>query len=284
MTFETPRPVEAIVAVVVGELRLVAGERDTTVVEVRPSDVTNKEDVQAAERTSVDCSGDRLTIAAPRARSWISRSGGGSIDVRVELPAGSSVRASGATADLACEGPLRDVWVKNGVGQVRVERAEALSVKSGAGDIEIGSVGGKADVSTGSGDIRVGELGGAAVVRNSNGDTWIGSAGAALRLNAANGNLAVGRSAADVVAKAANGDVRVSEVAAGTVVLETSVGDVEVGIPLGTAAYLDVNATAGRIDNLLEPGAAPAPKAQRVEVRARTALGNIVIRRPEEAR
>ena len=61
-------------------------------------------------------------------------------------------------------------------------------------------------------------------------------------------------------------------------------GDVEVGIPAGTAAWLDVNAAAGRIDNLLEAGEAPEKSTDRVEVRARTALGNIVIRRPEEAR
>jgi hypothetical protein len=284
MTFQTPRPVLATIALAVGELRLVASERDTTTVEVRPSDPSNREDVQAAEKTRVDCSGDRLQVTAPRTRSWISRGAGGSIDVAIELPAGSSVRATGAMVDFTCEGPLDDCWVKNGIGQVRVERAEKLSIKSGAGDIEVGRVAGVAELATGSGDVRAAELAGSAVVKNSNGDTWVGVAGASLRLSGANGGLAVGQANADVVAKAANGDVRVGEIAAGTVVLETAVGDVEVGIPDGMAAYLDVSASAGRIDNLLEIGTAPEKSAQRVEVRARTALGNIVIRRPEEAR
>jgi hypothetical protein len=261
MTFQTPRPILATIALAVGELRLVASERDTTTVEVRPSDPSNQE-----------------------TRSWISRGGGGSIEVAIELPAGSSVRATGQMADLTCEGPLDDCWVKNGLGQVRVEQAEKLSIKSGAGDIEVGRVAGVTEIGTGSGDVRVGELAGSAVVKNSNGDTWVGVAGASLRLNGANGNLTVAKAHTDVVAKAANGDVRVGEIVAGAVVLETSVGDVEVGIPAGTAAYLDVNASAGRIDNLLEEGPAPEKSAQRVEVRARTALGNIVIRRPEEAR
>ena len=284
MTFETPRPVLATIGLVVGELRLVAGERDTTTVEVRPTDPSNHEDVQAAEKTRVECSGDRLQVTAPRTRNWISRSSGGSIDVAIELPAGSSVRATGAMADFTCEGPLGDCWVKNGIGQVRIEQAEKLSVKSGAGDIEVGRVAGVAELATGSGDVRAGELAGSAVVKNSNGDTWVGVAGASLRLNAANGNLAVALAHADVVAKAANGDVRLGEIVTGTVVLETAVGDVEVGIPAGTAAWLDVNAAAGRIDNLLEAGEAPEKSTNRVEVRARTALGNIVIRRPEEAR
>ena len=198
----------ATIGLVVGELRLVAGERDTTTVEVRPTDPSNQEDVQAAEKTRVECSADRLQVTAPRTRNWISRSSGGSIDVVIELPAGSSVRATGAMADFTCEGPLGDCWVKNGIGQVRIEQAEKLSVKSGAGDIEIGRVAGVAELATGSGDVRAGELAGSAVVKNSNGDTWVGVAGSSLRLNAANGNLAVALAHADVVAKAANGDVR----------------------------------------------------------------------------
>ena len=74
------------------------------------------------------------------------------------------------------------------------------------------------------------------MIKNSNGDTWVGVAGGELRLNAANGNIAVDRAERDVVAKAANGDVRLGEVGAAAVVLETAVGDVEVGIPEGTAA------------------------------------------------
>jgi hypothetical protein len=284
MTFQTPRPVLATIGLTVGELRLVASERDTTTVEVRPSDPSNQEDVTVAEKTRVECSGERLQVTTPRSRSWIGRGGGGSVEIAVELPAGSSVRFTGGMADVTCEGPLDDGWFKNGIGQIRVEQAEKLSVKSGAGDIEVGRVAGVAELGTGSGDVRAGELAGSAVVKNSNGDTWVGVAGSSLRLSGANGSLAVARAEADVVAKAANGDVRVGEIVAGTVVLETAVGDVEVGIPDGTAAYLDVSASAGRIDNLLEIGTAPDKSAPRVEVRARTALGNIVIRRPEEAR
>jgi hypothetical protein len=284
MTFQTPRPVLATIGLAVGSLRLVAGERETTTVEVRPTDPADHEDVTVAEKTRVECSGDRLEVTTPRTRSWISRGAGGSVDIVIELPAGSSVRASLQMVDITCDGPLDDCRIKNGIGQVRVAQAEQLTVKSGAGDIEVGRVAGTAELGTGAGDVRAAELAGSAVVKNSNGDTWVGVAGGSLRLKGANGNLAIGHARADVVAKAANGDVRLGHVGAGAVVLETAVGDVEVGIPAGTAAWVDVNASAGRIDNLLEEGTAPEPSAPRVEVRARTALGNIVIRRPEEAR
>ena len=284
MMFDTPRPVSATIGLVIGELRLTASERDTTEVEVRPSDASNKEDVHAAERTRVECAGGRLTVTAPRARSWSPRSTGGSIEVTVALPEGSSVQASGQLADFACEGPLGDCRIKNGIGQIRVEQAGKLNVKSGAGDIDVEHVAGHAEIATGSGDVRAGVLDSSAVIKNSNGDTWVGVAGGELRLSAANGNLAVDHARGNLVAKAANGDVRVGEIVRGTVVLETSVGDVEVGIAEGAAAWLDVNATAGRVENLLDAADAPGKSAETVEVRARTALGNIVIRRPREAR
>jgi len=124
------------------------------------------------------------------------------------------------------------------------------------------------------------QLGDSAVIKNSNGDTWVGVAGGDLRLNAANGDIAVEESRASVVAKSANGDVRLGEVARGTVVLETKLGDLEVGIREGTAAWLDVSATAGKVHNALDAADAPEPSAETVEVRARTSFGDVVIRRP----
>ena len=82
------------------------------------------------------------------------------------------------------------------------------------------------------------------------------------------------------MAKSANGDVRLGEAVRGSVVLETKLGDLEVGIPEGTAAWLDVRATAGRVHNALEAADAPEATAETVEVRARTAVGDILIKRP----
>jgi hypothetical protein len=58
----------------------------------------------------------------------------------------------------------------------------------------------------------------------------------------------------------------VGVVARDAIALETRLGDLEVGIPEGTAAGLDVHARAGRVINRLEPGQAPgdaAPKRSR---------------------
>jgi hypothetical protein len=279
-TFDTPGPITATIDVVVGAVRISAADRDATVVEARPTDSSNAEDVKAAEQTRAEYANGHLLIRAPKVRSWLPRARGGSVDVTIQLPAGSDVRGAGQLTDFDCEGPLGDCRLRTGLGQIRVDQADALSLKTGIGDISVDHATGHADVTTGSGDVRVRELDAGAVIKSSNGDTWVGEAGGDLRIKAANGSIAVDLARATVGAKSANGDVRLGEAVRDSVVLETHLGDVEVGIRDGTAAWLDVRAAAGRVLNALETAEAPEPSAETVQVRARTSAGNVVIRRP----
>jgi DUF4097 and DUF4098 domain-containing protein YvlB len=279
-TFDTPEPITATIDLGLGDLRITAGDRGDTVVDVRPSNPSNDEDVKAAEQTRVEYAGGQLLVKAPKLRQWVSRSGGGSIDVTIELPAGSSVHGALASSDCQTEGRLGDCRIKTGLGRIRLDEAGTLNVKSGAGDISVEGATGHAEVTAGTGDIRLRELGASAVIKNSNGDTWIGTASSDLRVKAANGSITVDVAQANVVAKSANGDVRLGDVVRGSIVLETALGDLEVGIREGTAAWLDVNATAGKVYNSLDAAAAPEPSTETVEVRARTSVGTITIRRP----
>jgi DUF4097 and DUF4098 domain-containing protein YvlB len=278
-TFETPEPIIAVVDVVVADVRITAGDGATTVVDVKPTDESNPEDVKMAAQTRVELSSRTLTVKTPKLRSWSLRSDGGSIDVTIELPAGSQLQATGQMADFHADGPLGDTRVKTGVGRVELAAVGTLNLKSGAGDIGVSRAAGHAEIATGTGDVRVGELAATGVIKNSNGATWVGVAGGDLRVNAANGAISVDVAQATVVAKSSNGDVRVGEVVSGEAVLETTAGDVEIGIREGTAAWLDVNARAGRVHNGLEAADAPGASDEQVEVRARTAIGDIAIRR-----
>jgi hypothetical protein len=62
-------------------------------------------------------------------------------------------------------------------------------------------------------------------------------------------------------------------------VLETPAGEVEVGVRDGTAAWLDVVTRFGAVRNGLDTGDPSPPTGARVEVRARTSIGDIVIGR-----
>jgi DUF4097 and DUF4098 domain-containing protein YvlB len=279
-TFDTPEPISVTVELGVGDLRIVASARIDTMVEVRPSDAAKQADVTAAEQTRVEYAGGRLLIKAPKNwRRYTPRGGGESIDVQIELPAGSHLRADTGVAALRCQGRLGECRYKTGAGDIQLDQAAAVQLRTGIGDITLAQADGDAELSTGSGSVRIDGIDGAAVVKNSNGDTWIGQVSGDLRVNAANGRISVDRARETVAAKSANGDVRLGEVAHGAVLAQTALGKVEIGIRDGVAAWLDLNTRFGRVHNDLDPTERPEPSEDAVEVRARTSFGDITITR-----
>ena len=278
-TFDTPTPISATIDLGLGDVRITAGDRatpsSTCARATRPTTATPAPPSRPGSTSrTASCWSRRRSCA-----SGCPAADGGSIDVTVELPAGSSINGTAGSADFRCDGRLGTCRIKIGLGTIEVDEAGSLHLRAAAGDITVDHATGAAELTAGSGELRVRELDGGAVIKNSNGDTWVGDVAGEVRLNAANGNIAVDVANAGVVAKTANGDVRLGEVVRGSVALETQMGDVEVGIREGTAAWLDVNARAGKVHNALDAADAPATSAETVEVRARTSVGNIVIRR-----
>ena len=106
-TFDTPEPISVTVELGVGDIRLVASDRTDTIVEVRPSDDAKRSDVTAAQQTRVEYASGRLLIKAPKGwRQYTFRGGGESIDVQIDLPAGSHVRGEAGVAAFHCIGRL----------------------------------------------------------------------------------------------------------------------------------------------------------------------------------
>jgi putative adhesin len=278
-TFDTSGPIEATVDVVSGDVRINAGDRNVVLVDVAPADPARDDDRKAAEQTRVEYAGGKLLVRTPKLRSWRPRSDGGAVNVTIELPGGSDLHGVSALADFTCDGRFGDCRIKTGMGHIRLESATTANLQTGLGDVTLGRASGHVDVRAGSGEVRVHELDASAVIKNSNGDTWVGVATGDLRVSAANGDIAVDRSQATVGAKSSNGDVRLGSVAGGSVVLESKLGDLEVGIPEGRAAWLDVRAAAGRVHNALASTEKPAGPVETVEVRARTSAGDVVVRR-----
>ena len=279
-TFDTPEPISVTVELGVGDLRIVASDRTDTMVEVRPSDAAKKADVTSAEQTRVEDAGGRLLIKAPKSwRQFTWRGGGESIDVQVELPAGSHLRGETGVAALRCQGRLGECRYKTGVGDIQLDQAGAVQLRTGVGDLTVKQADGDAELTTGSGSVRIDRIDGAAVVKNSNGDTWIGEVTGNLQVNAANGRISGERAHGTVTATSANGDVRLGEVAHGAVLAQTGLGKVEIGIRDGVAAWLDLNTRFGNVHNDLDAAERPESGEDAVEVRARTSFGDITINR-----
>ncbi len=73
--------------------------------------------------------------------------------------------------------------------------------------------------------------------------------------------------------------MRLGEVARGAVLAETANGKIEVGVRDGVAAWLDLKTAFGNVQNDLQASDRPTPDEEAVDVRARTAYGDITIRR-----
>jgi Putative adhesin len=282
-TFETRESISVALEIGVGDIRISASDRTDTIVEVRPSNPDRKGDVTAAEQTRVDYAGGRLMIKAPKGwRQFSLRRGGDSIDVQIDLPAGSDVHCDAGVAAVRCTGRLGECRFKTGAGDVYVEHAGPIDLRSGAGDVSVDRASGHTEVTSGSGAVWVGLIDGSAVVKNGNGDTWLGEVTGELRVSAANGKIVVDESGSSVAAKTANGDVRLGGVAGGPIVAETAFGKIEVGIPKGVSAWLDLKTHFGNVRNDLEAADRPGPGENAVDVRAQTSFGDIVIGRSPE--
>jgi DUF4097 and DUF4098 domain-containing protein YvlB len=278
-TFTTPEPISVTLEVGVGHVRITASERTDTVVEVRPSNPADESDVKAAEQVRVEYSTGSLAITGPKARVFDFSRKRRSIEVSVELPANSQVSAEMQVGDIVSAGRLGECRFKTAAGNVRVERTGTLRLDTSAGHITAGAIEGNAEISTGTGKVQLGEVNGAVVVKNSNGNTEIDAVTGDVRVRAANGDIVVDHAGASVDAKSSNGNIRLGEVARGSVVLATANGDLDVGIAEGTAAWLEVNTSFGQVRNLLDAAGRPAETDETVEVRGRTAFGDITIRR-----
>jgi hypothetical protein len=275
-SFDTPEPISVTLEFDIGSARITASKRTDTVVEVLPSDGADDDDVRAAQQTKVTCSGGKLLVKGPKKRSLFRKSG--SLDLSIELPAGSDVQGTLPMGDFTCEGSLGDCRLKTSLGDIQVDEAATANLKTGHGNIRVDSVMGDAAV-TGAGRVDVGRIAGAATFQNVNGETTIGEVTGDLRAKSSNGLISVGVAHAGVDAKCANGSIRIGEVARGQVMLQTAAGDLEVGIRESSAAWLDVNTRLGSLRNSLGPSEGPGTSEETVEVRARTVLGHIVIRR-----
>jgi hypothetical protein len=279
-TFDTPHPILVTLDIGVGDVRIAASERTDTTVEVRPSNASKQADVTAAEQTRVEYEDGRLLIKAPKGwRSYMPRGGGESIDLQIELPAGSQVRGEAGVAALRCTGPLGECHYNTGVGDVHVEEARPVHLTTGVGDVAVDRAFGHAQISTGSGSVQIGAVEGTATIKGANGSTWVGDVSRDLRVIAANGSISVDHSHGTVVARTANGDVSLGEVEGGTVVAQTAMGRLDIGIRQGVAAWLDLDTKFGKVHNDLEATTRPQPGEQSVEVRARSSFGDITIHR-----
>jgi hypothetical protein len=274
---EGPLAVHLSLGFVVANVRVRAEDRTDATVDVRPADPSNKADLKVADQTRVEFIDGQVHVRAPRFGMFVGRTG--TVDVTLAVPEGSELRGETGMGEVLCEGRLGGCRFKTGYGEIRLDRVGTVDVTSASGDVTIDRAETVAGIKASNGAVSVRRIEGSAIVRNSNGATWIGAIGGDLRVNGGNGSIAVDRAECDVTAKTANGAVRIGDVARGEVILTSAAGPLEIGIRAGTAAWLDLKTFSGRVRNELSVAPGPGDAADTVQVRARTYLGDIVVRR-----
>ncbi|MBN6054617.1 DUF4097 family beta strand repeat protein, partial [Nonomuraea sp. RK-328] len=175
-TFDTPAPISVVLAIPAGSVRFIAADRAGTAVEVRPANASKGRDVKAAEQTTVEYADGVLRIVTAETKNqYLGPSG--SVEVTVELPAGSRVEAKTASVELQAVGRLGDVVFEGAYRQIKIDEVASLRLTAVDGDVEVGRLGGPAEISTASGDIRIAEAaGGKVVLRTQSGDISIAAA------------------------------------------------------------------------------------------------------------
>jgi DUF4097 and DUF4098 domain-containing protein YvlB len=245
-TFHTPAPIAASLQAGSGSIRLVATDRSDTVVQVRAHDPSRQADVRSAEQARISCANGKLAVAPAKHGLLGYRTG--AVDIVVELPSQSTVQVAVGSADVHAEGEFA-----------------SFRFASSSGNLAVQSVIGRLKAATASGNVDVGLL---------DGD---------VKFQAASGSLTVDRLRGTMKSQTSSGAVNLAAAVSGAVVAHTGSGDVELGIPEGTAAQLDVVTGSGVVTNRLQPSDGPAEGDETLLIRVRTGAGDVDIHRAVQA-
>jgi hypothetical protein len=277
-TFTTPTPIDLAINLPVGAVEIVAGDRADAVVTVTPTTASRAADRRGAEETRVDFDGQRLTVTGPKPRFSVVGPTE-SIDVKVELPAGSRLTAEVSVGGLRTLGRLGATRIKASMGPVDLDSVGDLWLRAGHGNASVGTADGAIEITADHGQIRVGTVTGDALLKASHGSIQVGESGGDLDAKLSYGDLEITRALDSVTAKTAYGSIQLREISSGSIQVESGFGQVTIGVRPGIPAWLDLSSKEGHVRNELDGEQAPKESEQTVAVRARTQYGDISIQR-----
>ncbi|MGW2081594.1 DUF4097 family beta strand repeat-containing protein [Streptomyces sp. NPDC001939] len=174
--FDTLSPVTAVLDIPAGRIQFIAADRTDTCVEILPTDKSKTHDIKAAEQVTVAYADGVLRIEAAAAKNRI-LGNSGSVEVTVQLPAGSHIEAKTAATELRGVGRLGDVTFDGAQGTVKLDETASAHLTLQAGNIHVGRLNGPAHISTQKGDLNITEATtGTVELRTESGDITIGAA------------------------------------------------------------------------------------------------------------
>ncbi|WP_165986384.1 DUF4097 family beta strand repeat-containing protein [Streptomyces sp. YIM 98790] len=276
--FDTPAPISVSLRIDKGVIRITAGSRPDTVVEVTPANKADEADRRAAEQTRVVYTDGELTVEGPRKQRLFGSVG--SVEATMTLPAGSSLAGDCEMAALYCIGELGACTFATRYGDIRLEHVGRLRLDSGYGDVTVEGAADGAAVRAGSGTVRIGTVIGPLTLDNGNGAGRVAEVTGPLSVTSANGDITVGVAHSAVTVRASRGDIRIGEAVRGRLDLTTAAGEIEVGVRRSAAAWLDVRTRSrtGQVRNTLGDTQTLVPGDADLRVHALTSSGDVLVR------
>ncbi len=248
-TFAVTGPADIDVSLTSGALLVESGPPDSVAVTI---------DASSTEGWRLHQSGNSISISYERA--LIGR--GGRARIRIVAPETSSLKANTASADIRARLALDRAALATASGEVLLEDAGSLAIKTASGDVTVGKVDRDLAVRSASGDIRVDRVEGDASLTTASGDMHVEQAGGSFSASSASGDLYVGAYLGD--------DLEVG----------TMSGDVTVGLPTGRRVTLKANTLSGSV-RLPERKSNGQTSGPTVEVGLKSVSGDLTIRRVE---
>jgi DUF4097 and DUF4098 domain-containing protein YvlB len=203
--------------------------------------------------------GDTVTVRRPLGgEGWSRRDS--QTRIRVEVPTDTTVRISGASAEITVSVRLAEAFIDTASGDVSLIEVRNAKIKSASGDLAIGSASGEVSLRTASGDVRLGDV------------------AEKIDVTTASGSVDVGLARGEVTSSAASGDLAIDRFEGSDLSLKSVSGNIRVGLPRGTKVALDARSLSGLIalPERAPSGATPGIGRQ-VRARLRTVSGDIEI-------
>jgi DUF4097 and DUF4098 domain-containing protein YvlB len=252
--FDATGPVQAEIELPAGSVNVAAKETSTVTVSLHSG---SKAGEKLIGETEVSFEGGTLAVRVP---DRIRLSGNASLDLEIELPEGSRVSASTASADMVLSGELG-----------------ALDAKTASGEMKAGPVNGDVNLTTASGGIRLEAAAGEVRVETASGDVVIHRADGDIFAKTASGSVTIGQAGQSVTVTSASGDIRLNRIATGLADASSISGDITVAVVPDTGVYLDISTLSGRVSSELHSdiGASPGNGEPDLTVACRSISGNV---------
>jgi len=215
-------------------------------------------------QTVVERRGKALVVVAPRQGGmfdlpFLGKLAGRGLDLRATLPAGIDVKISTFTAPIWIAGRVGAADLAFGSAEAKVREVDGdLRLRFGSGVVEAVNVHGSVQLRSGSGNAKFGEIGGGLVSGCGSGDVQVRRVHGSVRVRTGSGTARFGE---------VHGDVD----------LTTGSGQLEIGLPTGLSARLDVHAGSGRVHSELPIEDGPAGDRTPITLRARSGSGDVRI-------